>query len=436
MIKKILPFVLIITVLVSAMITPVSATSGSSVNILDFASLPNGQNTFAVKGKATAKYSLANTLQSVRTYYVDIVFVSTGIAISSIVINRDGSNDFNGTITQLAPSLYRVTCDMGGLVAKTFNLKFSNNGSSYSYITILSFDVHSIPSNRVGIGATVTAVPGNEVIKQPGYSCQVQTQPVVADKYATSYVNITVSESYWKDFDYIDLDGRISCYNINSISVLSSNGTFIPLVHNFINTGLIDNEETTRANFYYSCRVDLTSLDKSAISGNLQIRFSIEEYNSSLFSLYNLAGIVIGEPVDVQATWYQILFRSIEKGFDDIYLLLRDTYFSLSNWFDNLFAKFDSLIQSLVPSSVDNNVTNDIQQSDNALGDLSNDIDSLSPTVDAGSIDVDIGGYVDPDSSTQANNILISITSQSFVQTMFLILASFSLIGYIFFGKR
>ena len=240
----------------------------------------------------------------------------------------------------------------------------------------------------------------------------------------------------WKDYDYIDLDGRISCYNINSISVLSPNGTFIPFEHNFINTGLIDNEETTRANFYYSCRVDLTSLDKSAISGNLQIRFSIEEYNSSLFSLYNLAGVVIGEPVDVHATWYQILFRTIKTGFDDIYIRLRDTYYALDGWFDNLFTKFDSLIKSLIPPSVDDSVTNDIQQSDNALGDLSNDIDSLSPTVDAGSIDVDIGGYVDPNSSTQVNNILISITSQPFAQTMFLILASFSLIGYIFFGKR
>lgn len=436
MIKKILPFFLIVTILVSVMITPVFATSGSSVNILDFVTLNNGQNTFAVKGRTSVQYSLTNTLNSVRAYYVDIVFISTGIAISSIVINRDGSNDFNGTITQLAPSLYRVTCDMGGLVAKTFNLKFANNGSSYSYITLLSFDVHSIPSNRVGIGATVTAVPGNEVIKQPGYSCQVQTQPVVANNFATSYVNITVSESYWKDFDYIDLDGRISCYNINSISVLSPDGSFISFEHNFINTGLIDSEESTRANFYYSCRVDLTSLDKSSISGNLQIRFSIEEYNSSLFSLYNLDGVVIGEPVDVQATWYQILFRSIEKGFDDIYTRLRDTYYALSGWFDNLFTKFDSLIQSLIPSSVDDTVTNDIQQSDNALGDLSNDINSLSPTVDPGSIDVDIGGYVDSDSSTKANNILISITSQSIPQTMFLILASFSLIGYIFFGKR
>ena len=238
MIKKILPFVLVITVLVSVMITPVSATSGSSVNILDFASLPNGSNTFTVKGTTGAQYSIANTLGSVRTYYVDIVFVATGIAISSVVISRDGTNDFNGTISQLAPSLYRVTCNMNGLVAKFFNLKFSNNGSSYSYITLLSFDVHSIPSNRVRIGATVTAVPGNEVIKQPSNSCQVQTQPVVADKYATSYVNITISESYWKDFDYIDLDGRISCYNINSISVLSPDGSFIPFEHNFINTGL------------------------------------------------------------------------------------------------------------------------------------------------------------------------------------------------------
>lgn len=436
MIKKILPFILIITILVTVMITPASATTGSSVNILDFVTRPDGGNTFSFKGRANVQYSLADTLISVRTYYVDIVFVSTGTAISSIVINRDGQKDFPGTISQLGNSLYRVTCDMGGLVTKNFNLKFSNNGSGYSFITLLSFTVHSIPTNRVDMAATVTAVPGNEVTKQPGYSCQVQTKPIAAGTYSSPYVDISISESYWKDYDYIDIDGRINCYNINSITVISPDGSFIPLVQNFINTGLTDNKNTTVANFYYSCRVDLSTVDKSAISGSLKIRFALEEYDSSLFSLYNLSGVVVGEPVDVQATWYQILFRSIQKGFDDIYVRLRDTYFALADWFDNLFTKFDSLIQSLVPSSVDQTVTNDIQQSDNALGDLSTDIGNLSPTVDTDNIDVDIGGYVDPDSSTQANNILISITSQPIAQTMFLILASFSLIGYVFFGKR
>ena len=435
MIKKILPFLLIITILVSVMVTPVSATSGASVNILDFTSY-DGANTFSVKSRGTFPYSVIDTLGSVRSYFIDIVFVVTGTPITEFILIPDGSSAYSGTVTQLGPSLYRATFDLQGLVVYTYKLGFRNDGSNYSYITLLSFNVHTISSNRVDIAANVKAEPGNEVVKQPGFSCQVQTAPIIQNKYTTSIITVSISESYWRDYDFIDFDGRISTYNINSISVLASDGSYIPIEHNFINTGLVDNDDNTRGYFYYSGRIDLSSVDKTSISGLLKLRFAIEEYNSSLFSLYNLSGVVIGDSVNVESTWYQILFRSISNGFSHVLSQLQNFYNKITSSFNSLFTKFDTLIHSLVPSSVDDSVTNDIQQSDNALGDLSTDIESLSPTVDAGSIDVDIGGYVDSDSAIQANNILISITSQSFAQTMFLILASFSLIGYIFFGKR
>lgn len=440
MYKKLISFLLIfsvsITMLFSATFS-VSATSGASVNILDFVSLSDGTNTFSFKGNSNVSYSLNSTLGSIRTYYVDIVFVATGIAVSSIVINRDGTNDFTGTVTQLGTSLYRVTCNMEGLVTGSFRLKFNNNGSNYSYITLLSFVVHTIPSNRVNMSATVTASPGNEVIKQPGYSCQVQTNPTITpDKYATSTVTISISESYWKDYDYIEFDGRVSTYNINSISVVSPDGSYIPVEHSFLNTGLIDNEETTRAYFYYSGRIDLTSFDKLSASGILKLRFSLEEYNGSLFSLYNLSGVLIGEPVDVQSTWYQILFRKIHAGFTSVTSSLQTIYNRIYYGFGTVISKLDSLIQSLAPSSVDEGVTNDIQQSDDELGNLSGEINSLSPTIDADSVNSNVDELVPADGSSSVNSLLGIFTSNSLITAMLTISITMATAGYVFFGKR
>lgn len=440
MYKKLISFLLIFSVSISMLLSAsfsASATSGSSVNILDFVSLPNNSNTYAFKSSGSTIFDVSSTLGSIRSYYVDIVFVLTGIAVDSFIISRDGVNDFTGTITQLAPSLYRVTCNLSGLAASFYQLKMKNNGTSFSYITFLSFEVHTLASNRVNIAATVTASPGNEVTKQPGYSCQVQTNPTITpDKYATSTVTISISESYWKDYDYIDFDGRVSTYNINSISVVSPDGSYIPVEHSFLNTGLIDNEETTRAYFYYSGRIDLTSFDKLSASGILKLRFSLEEYNGSLFSLYNLSGVVIGDPVDVQSTWYQILFRNIKSGFNSVVNWFSKTYNGLTSWFSTLFSRFDILIQSLAPSSVDEGVTDDIQQSDNELGNLSGEINSLSPTIDADSVNSNVDELVPVDGSSSVNSLLGIFTSNSLITAMLTISITMATAGYVFFGKR
>lgn len=439
MYKKILSFLLIFSVSITMLLSvsfPASATSGSSVNILDFVSRSDGSNTFTAKSTSTYSYSLTGTLGSVRAYFVDIVFVSTGIPLTSIIINRDGTNDFTGTITQLGTSLYRVTCNMEGLVVKSFNLKFTNSGSSYSYITLLSFDVHTVPSNRVNIAATVSATPGTIATLSPGGSVSVQSTPVTSSTFNAASFSVKISQSYWQDYDYIDFSGAVSCFNVNSITVFCSNDSYIPIEYNFVNSGIVDSSDSSRAYFYFSSRIDLSSVDKSSISGDIQVIISVTVDDSALLTVSGLSGVIIGEPVDVQATWYQILFRNIKSGFESVVLWLKNIGNGLTSWFSTLFSKFDTLIQSLAPSSVDEEITNEMQQSENELGNLSDQMEELSPTIDAVDVKSDVDDLVSADGVNAVNSVFNIFTGNAFIATILTISIAMATAGYVFFGKR
>lgn len=438
MIKRILPFVMIIAVLLSVMTVPVSAaeTSGAYFNVLDFATANNsGSNIFSVSGTQDVIYNLATTLGSFRCYYVDILYQVTGsspnVSLYFGEFGLDLSNDHLGN------GMYHLYGSVGGYIRSDFRFNITSGGTSY--FSIFSFVVSCVPDNRTNIAATVRADSGTSAILSPGGNCMVQSS-VTAGSVQDDFYDITITESYWKDYDYIELRSTLHALSVQSVVAFIYTGDYLPLECSYIGDG---NSEYS-SEFYISCIVDLTNIDHS-YSGDLHIRITaLNNVYSGLFNVYGLQGIIFSEPLDSQMTWYQVIYKKINSIYNTLTSFSNSLTSKLTSYFKNILSEVSngftyvvSKLNSLINGTpVDDGVTDDMQQSENELGNMTDQMDQLSPTVDVGDVNVNIDDFVDADSTVQVSNVLAIITNQPIIVSMLSILAGFALMGYVFFGKR
>lgn len=435
MIKRILPFVLVLAVLLSVMTVPASAAeaSGSYVNLLDFVTANNTlNNTAVISNSGTVNFDLSSTLGSLRAYYFEVVFAFTGVAPNSYSLSF-GSHALNSSVTLLGSGLVKISGHAEGLAQSKFSLAVKSSGTSY--LTFLSFIVHTVPDNRTNIAATVTADPGTSATLSPGGHVMVQSSVTGSVQDATYKINIT--KSYWDNYDHIELRSQLYALGVQSVVAFTSTGDYLPLECSYLGDG----NNSFGSWYYISCLIDITNIDPS-YTGDIYIRVTaLNNQTTGLYYVYGLQGVIFSEPVDSQMKWNQLIYKKIDsflgtvRSFFNNFLdpALTSIYNNMTSGFSNVISKLGQLVTG---SPVDEGVSDDMQQSENELGNMTDQMDELSPTIDVGDVNVNIDDYVDADSTAQVTNVLAVITNQPIIVSMLSILAGFALMGYVFFGKR
>lgn len=491
MIKRILPFVLVFAVLLSVMVSPmrVKADLGYSVDLLDFMTLHGASNNvFSFNQSGSCTYNSAATLGEIRVYKFDIYLTWSGSEPTSYGLSNGGSLDFDVTVTELGYHSVRLTGTCSGNFLYKFVISMTSGG--YTYVQFLSFDVALISDNRDDLGTTLFASAGSSTaVMSPGGQASVSSPSGVT----TALFYFQFPYSVWGNYDYIDFSGYIANAEITSISAFVVNDAYVP-----ISTSVIQ-DMNSRSFYYYSARIDLT-VGNLGSSGNLAVYVNADVItNSGEFGLWGLSGVIIGEEFDTQNTWYQILYRNMKSGFSSVdgsvvdLMDLVDTWFdetngNLAGWFDNLntnldteftnlktklqteftalktalsthftniinnlstwfsnmqtllTSKFDTVISKLQElidgQAVDEGVTDDMQQSEDDLGNMTDQMEQLSPTINAGDIEVDVDDIVPQEGLSSVSGVLSIFTGFNIIASMITTVMALATVGYVFFGKR
>lgn len=461
MIKKILPFLLIVALMISLALSPmcVNADMGYSVNLLDFVSVnPNGSNAFTFTSSGTAQFNVSSTLVNLRSYSFDILLQYTGSTPSSYSVSHNKQVYFDTTVTELGSGLVRLTGSFSGYVVQNFCVDFISAGTTYT--TFLSFEVSITPVNRIDLG-TILTNGATSVTLSPGGQVSVPGLP-----NATSCMfSFKIPYSVWSNYDCIDFSGFIANGEISSITAYTGDDAFVP-----IDTSVII-DMSQRSLYYYSCRLDL-SQGNLAYSGDIQVWFSASVVsNSGELGLWGLSGVILADEFDTEATWDQIINRrlvaissaltSTNTHLNNIYsktsAILNYLVNSIKPLFDNIlqglskiyqgvdtmrfyvtsyFPQFLDYLASIAEgNAVDQEVVDGMQQSQGQMEQLENQMSSLTPEVNANDIEIPLDDLI-PSDQASANNIMITITNNELVLQFLLIAVSFALIGFVFFGKR
>lgn len=415
--------------LVVTLFIPASAaeTSGNSFNVLDYVSVNNGNsNFFGFKGSTTVSFNIEPLLGRMRCYWFDIVYVVTRSnctldSITSGVHSVSVTESYSG---QTGNRTSHASGTFGGLALGSFDLNFSNDGTADSYVTILSFNIHTINFNRINIPGVLKATPGTQINISPGGSGTVQSAPINGTT-GSPYFTLLITPSYWHDVDYIDVSFYVTCLSLNSITCATVDDVFVPIESSITLSADSSSEHQYNA-YYITCRLDLTELDRS-LNTNIQLLISITSPNSSncICTVTGLSGCIISAPIDAELKWYQILWNTIKNGF-----------VSVGNW---LTSGFDSVVQAIKDTmgvTVPDQQKEDIKQETDKIDDIVTEMDEAMPTVP----DIDFeGNTVDNILSNESKDIVSLLFSLCWeypnVTTYVNILAVFALGSYVLFGK-
>lgn len=485
MIKRILPFVLAFAVLLSFMVSPLRVkadTSSVGFDVLDFCTA-NGSfsNRVTVNNTATVTFDISDFFGKLKGFDFEILLSWTDLKPTSFSLS-DGTQSYPVTVSDATSSIIRLSGDLRGYSFGTLFLTITAPGSSY--IQFNRFWIDLVSSNRANLGTTLKALGGTSSTMSPGGQASVTTSSSVT----TSVFTFSLPYSVWSNYDYIDFSGAIVNGEISAITADISDNVFIPIYTS------VFQDMSSRSVYYFSCRLDLTQGDLGS-SGDLDIWFNSDVVASSCqFSLHGLSGVVMTEGLDVQTTWYQLFwarlgrivtilasgFSSLSTSIADLegtlmdHMDLVDSWFvtlseslssqfsSLENavsfnterveaWFDwfagffrDFFNGFNSKLDTLISKiqelidgqSVDEGVTDDMQQSEDELGNMTDQMEQLSPTINAGDVNVDVDDLVSQEGVSSVTSVFSIFTGNAFISVMLTIVIGMATAGYVFFGKR
>lgn len=408
---------------------PASAaeTSGNSFNVLDYVSVNNGNsNFFGFKGSTTVSFNIEPLLGRMRCYWFDIVYVVTRSnctldSITSGVHSVSVTESYSGATGNRTS---HASGTFGGLALGSFDLHFSNDGSADSYVTILSFNIHTMDFNRINIPATLKATPGNMTTISPGGSGSVQSQPITGTTLNPTF-SLLISPSYWHDVDYIDVSFYVSCLSLNSITCATADDVFVPVESSVILSG--DSSSNSQHNDYYlTCRLDLTDLDRS-LNSNIQLLVTVTspDSDSCLMTVTGLSGCIVSAPINAELKWYQILWNTIKNGF-----------VSVGNW---LSSGFDSVVQTIKETmgvTVPDQQKENIKQETDQIDDIVTDMQEVMPTIPDLDLEQNTVDYMLPVGGAEiVSNIFGLCWEFPNINTYVSILAVFALGSYVLFGK-
>lgn len=418
---------IVIALSLALMIVPVlsvsaTETTGNSFNVLDYVSADGtNSNFFSFTGSKSVNYNFEALLGRMRCFWFDIVYVVTAkdCTLESITIGVhtiDVSESLSGTSGNRT---VHASGTFGGLALGGFNLNFSNDGTALSYVTIISFTIHTLNFNAFDIPAFLKATPGSQVNIPAGGSGNALSAPV-SGTTNNPYFTLQINPEYWHDVDYIDLSFSVTALSLNSIACATVDDVFISFEHSIVLSG--DSSSDLQYNsFYVTCRLDLSELDRS-LNSKIQVIVDVTspDSQSCSMSVVGIRGVIVSAPIDAELKWYQILWNTITEGFDSVVQTLED-----------LLGTDDSF---------DEGAKEDLGNANQSMEDYASGIKDKTPSVDSDDINAsvdDLVGLLGQNQEYIAPSLSVVFgLGDGIVTELLTVTALCALIGYIFFGRK
>lgn len=340
--KRIISLCCIALILVTSMAVPARADEVNSnwIHLLDFDSADGyGGNVISVPANSTKVINYEFPYQ-LSVFNVDLVFTSA-YPLNSVSFTFGGSSTvFDGDLIQISDNLYRVVADLQGWGGTSLNVNF-NGGSSSAFVTVLRFDVSSLPVEHYMTDAYAEVEAGAyyDLIHYVPTDTVNHRKWTATSDIKNNYLTIYGWCDNWKKYDFMDWQFTISASSINSITCIMGE-TNIPIDVSIVNpTNQIYND------FYISIRVDLTGLDRSTSDyPMLLIEGNVISGGLTVVSVNNVSGGIWRYNVSPILHFIKLIYSHILTGFSSLNSNLESLFSSL---FSELDENFIALISKL-----------------------------------------------------------------------------------------
>lgn len=401
-------------IVVMCIVSPVNAVDNelAMMDVLQYTSVNSEGNFFSFTGSTVIDLELPyNTF----LYSVDLLFNAYGVTSIEVLW---GGQEFPLSITSIGNGLFRAIGYITGNYT-SLSLRFNNNGSAPTYVTLIScrvdtLDVSSFDSEAyctiatVDYDSTIHYVPTDTI----NYRSFKGTDEALVSAYRLDLYNLD-----WRKYDFIDYLIYLSVGSVDSITC-ELDGVIVPHT-----VSILDNS-TEFSNDYLICiRVDCRNLDRSVngVAPYVSITGNVILGEVNLVSVMSCVGLI-----DSNINWVNIFLRKILSS-------LNEKLDSIIYWIK--YYSDQILVAIRGDTAPGNEFQQEVEQKDQQLKDMAAVMDSVDRP-DTNSVIVSADTYVDQTvlaTSMQGLTAVISMPVFLDVIMMSLILAT---AGYVLFGKR
>lgn len=470
--KRSVPVITVIAFLLGCMVFPTSATqieTESDTGLLHYDLLLASEYAFLYNDREYLQQhpaiyispSLATTdIELIWDYrhsnnYTKIIFAFNAVKRPSSVLYNGNPLTYIDCITYPASGdifFYSYTSS-NMVIGREFDIKFEFDSAYAGVIGVYSC---------VGLLDTAQSITNVDIYRQDCYDITegykvVDADPVKNAKLPYSY---TASGDYKSNF-YIVVDGAdFVSPLVNDVSVLLStcNTTIWSSASLIANNSDGSNISDIKCNLYtvhewaqssdlfqgmgmaesystFQIDIDLSGYDMSKydlmISIGVDAIDQVYDVNTPYidFTLQGIAYVPFVENSPWYKTFFGPIFDGIQKGLSNIVSWITSVGSDISDNFNKLFEKLEEYFGD------DGSLAQAGDQMSEQAGQMQDANDSLNsvekPTLDTGTM---FSGLLDFD--TGGLTILASMTSNVYVTQLLIVVFTFSLCGYVFFGKR
>lgn len=412
--KRIISLFSCLVIVAACFVVPVSADSDfyddDLLNLIDYGNaIESDDNTIEFKNTGVLNYELPDeTLVS----YVDVVFNFWGSGGSpspeTISIIRNGSSVWSTLkFSKISTYMYRAYGTFSQKAFKTIGFQVkTNKPDEECQFTIEQFNVGLFSQ-------TVDVLSANAVVYSNGKTASVTHTAdshgfyyweVAGDNTEADFSFDIWNSDNWRKYDYIDFSFGCEVADINSISV-KQNGTAVPFDVSFVDsTGL------SSSWYIVVVRIDLTGIDRSSASNYpiISVTGNSHFISDNAIIISDVIGRIKYEAENPIIFWFKKTYSSIVDGFQNVVNAIVGGSEEVDQVGDQMQSAADDLNQGA-------NAFDQVETPDINASDLTGELTNFSPS---------------------GLTVLATITNNSYVTALLVLVFTFALCAYIFFGRK
>lgn len=446
-VKRLISIFVVVALLASLVVFPVSAADfdsdleeGKLIDLLDYGnSVESDTNYQKYMGSASFNYELPSPFT---INYVDIViryWGSSGNDLKTVNILRNEVFMQEATFVKVTTGVYRIYGNITNRAFSSIGIELlSTDSTSATYSTVLSFKVGTFLNSTFSLGGKCEVYADNYSNVFTHYYNEISFDAWTGtDDYDNAYFNLAMYCTDWYKYDFIDFSFGLMVSSIVSVSAILD-GVPVP-----IQVSYIENTFDTGTLYYVTVRIDLRGVNRSLTSKfpELQVSGTCHLKLTNSICIYDITGHTQNVYENPVIYWFKKTFASIVDGFSNVVSKLTSGFSDLatkiSTGFSNVVSKLTSGFSSVVNAITGNSAAadqagEDMEDAAGGLDDIGNAFDNVgTPDIDAGAL---TGNYTNFSPGGLA--VLAAVTSNQYVTAMLVVVFTFALFGFIFFGKK
>ncbi len=409
--RRVVALVCVVPVLLCGMAMPASAASVT--NGPQF--LADGFEVgFPIQGSSNVTFSNHGSVtfafvDTVLCDYFDITFTCIGAPVLGIDLYANGSSASIGyyEVVHVGDKMYRC---YGSFIVRNISqlsFRFITDSSVVSSVSIRNFTLGNYSSviHDVEAYCEIMALPYEATIH---YVSTDEVNYRAWTTYTDSDPNygLAIRVEDWRKYDYIDI---LMYTNVGSVTnvTCNMNGVAVPCDVTYLN-----NDVAMQGTYTYTIRMDLRSLDRTALG--------------------NAVAVVSGSTMPVGSLNYvDVMSVHGYVSYDSLNAWQYLGYF--------LYQQINSIVNYLRQLVDGGSASSDLSQGvQDAVDDLQQVDDSLQSVVrpDIDSVDVDVAKKLNPVVLTAYGNIFGILFNNEYISVIFILAFTLALVAYVLYGKR